>query len=253
MNNQNEPPSLWKESPPAGNWILLQLEGTKSNRSAIGARVSVTAAGHAQVEEVRSGGSYLSQSDLRLHFGIGAAKAVDRVDIRWPSDADRGRRAGERCYAGAREGVPGALRDLVKTTGRPYTLIPLWARPISKNRASASRQRVVCSPWQRPRPWGRRCQRSPRHLTLAGDLTSRPPGIKLQKQAKAPAPHGRGRSVRRGRSVDDHLRHPFAFRHLIIRRDLEQRCVRIGAAHVGDGKNGLAHARIAVHRLDVGL
>ena len=59
--------------------MMLQLAGSKSNRSAIGARVTVTTAGRTQVDEVRSGGSYLSQSDLRLHFGLGAATRVDAI------------------------------------------------------------------------------------------------------------------------------------------------------------------------------
>jgi hypothetical protein len=88
-NNQNEPPSLWKRSAPAaGHWLLLRLVGTRSNRSAIGARVTVTAAGRTpQVDEVRSGGSYLSQNDLRLHFGLGAATRADSISVRWPSGA----------------------------------------------------------------------------------------------------------------------------------------------------------------------
>jgi hypothetical protein len=87
-NNQNEPPSLWKQTRrAAGHWILLQLAGTKSNRSAIGARVTVTAGGRKQVDEVRSGGSYLSQSDLRLHFGLGEAARIESVEVRWPSGA----------------------------------------------------------------------------------------------------------------------------------------------------------------------
>jgi hypothetical protein len=61
--------------------------GVKSNRSAIGARVRVTTEGWTQFDEVRSGGSYLSQNDLRLHFGIGTARRVDRVEIDWPSGA----------------------------------------------------------------------------------------------------------------------------------------------------------------------
>jgi hypothetical protein len=86
VNNQNEPPSLFKESPPATNhWIALQLTGTKSNRSAIGARVRVRASGHTQIDEVRSGGSYLSQSDLRLHFGLGSSREADEIEIDWPS------------------------------------------------------------------------------------------------------------------------------------------------------------------------
>lgn len=87
-NNQNEPPSLWKQSHrAAGHWLMLRLVGTRSNRSAIGARVSVTAGGRAQIDEVHSGGSYLSQSDLRLHFGLGSAECADSVSVRWPSGA----------------------------------------------------------------------------------------------------------------------------------------------------------------------
>jgi hypothetical protein len=86
INNQNEPPSLLKNTnKPSGNWAILHLIGTKSNRSAIGARVTLTADGHSQVQEVRSGGSYLSQNDLRLHFGIGRAQKIDTIAISWPS------------------------------------------------------------------------------------------------------------------------------------------------------------------------
>ena len=88
VNNQNEPPSLLRMQPgnrgPANHWIELKLEGVKVNRSAIGARVRVTAGGFVQTAEVRSGGSYLSQSDLRLHFGLGGAARVDKVEIAWP-------------------------------------------------------------------------------------------------------------------------------------------------------------------------
>jgi hypothetical protein len=88
INNQNEAPSLLKQSTkPAGNWVLLKLEGVKSNRSAIGARVRVTAGARTQSDEVRSGGSYLSQNDLRLHFGVGTARRINRVEIDWPSGA----------------------------------------------------------------------------------------------------------------------------------------------------------------------
>jgi hypothetical protein len=86
VNNQNEPPSLLKQSgKPAGNWVSLHLVGVKSNRSAIGARVRITAGALTQIGEVRSGGSYLSQSDLRLHFGLGSARRIDRLEIWWPS------------------------------------------------------------------------------------------------------------------------------------------------------------------------
>jgi hypothetical protein len=86
VNNQNEPPSLLKQTgKPTGNWVLLKLVGTKSNRSAIGARVRLSAGDLVQTDEVRSGGSYLSQSDLRLHFGLGTARRISRVEIDWPS------------------------------------------------------------------------------------------------------------------------------------------------------------------------
>jgi hypothetical protein len=88
VNNQNEAPSLLRQSAKsAGNWITLKLEGIRSNRSAIGARVRVTAGGLVQTGEVRSGGSYLSQSDLRLHFGVGSATRVDSIEITWPGGA----------------------------------------------------------------------------------------------------------------------------------------------------------------------
>ena len=87
VNNQNEAPSLLKLT--AGrngnHWIALKLEGVKSNRSAIGARVRISAGGTIQTAEVRSGGGYLSQSDLRLHFGLGGAGQVDRIEIAWPN------------------------------------------------------------------------------------------------------------------------------------------------------------------------
>ena len=85
VNNQNEPPSLLRQSSKNQNhWIILKLIGTHSNRSAIGARVSITAGGRKQLDEIRSGGSYLSQNDLRLHFGLGLATRVDELRIDWP-------------------------------------------------------------------------------------------------------------------------------------------------------------------------
>jgi hypothetical protein len=67
------------------NALLLKLIGTKSNRDAVGARVRVTAAKASQVGEVKAGSSYLGQNDTRLHFGIGAAQVIDRIEIDWPS------------------------------------------------------------------------------------------------------------------------------------------------------------------------
>jgi hypothetical protein len=67
------------------NWITLELRGARSNPLALGARVKVVTGKSSQIGEVRSGGSYLSQNDLRLHFGLGKAERVERVEIRWPS------------------------------------------------------------------------------------------------------------------------------------------------------------------------
>jgi hypothetical protein len=85
VNNSHDQPSLLKNLGDRGNWILLKLEGTKSNRDAIGARVALRVGDHQETQEVRSGGGYISQSDFRLHFGLGKATRADSVEIRWPS------------------------------------------------------------------------------------------------------------------------------------------------------------------------
>jgi hypothetical protein len=82
--NQNEPPTLLRnDAPPENHWIKIRLHGTKSNRSALGARVSVRSGGKLQVQELMSQSSYVSSNDPRLHFGLGAAVAAD-VEVRWP-------------------------------------------------------------------------------------------------------------------------------------------------------------------------
>ncbi len=84
-NIDGTPMVLRNEGTSTNHWITLQLVGTRSNRLALGAKVRVVAGPLVQVEEVRSGGSYLSQNDLRVHFGLGSADKVDRVEVRWPS------------------------------------------------------------------------------------------------------------------------------------------------------------------------
>src|SRR5579883_2288074 len=84
VNCVNDVPQLLRcDSTLKNNWIKVKLIGVHSNRSAIGARVRCRAGGHTQMQEVRSGGSYLSQSDMRLHFGLGDAKEC-ALEIRWP-------------------------------------------------------------------------------------------------------------------------------------------------------------------------
>jgi len=83
--NQNEPPSLFRNDAPVGNhWTKVKLQGTKSNRSAIGTRVTIRYDGKIQAQELVSQTSYLSANDSRLHFGLGTSSAFD-VEVRWPS------------------------------------------------------------------------------------------------------------------------------------------------------------------------
>jgi len=92
INTVNDFPQLLRcDSKLGNNWIKVRTIGTKSNRSGIGARLTciTQVAGeskpHRQIDEVRSGGGYFSQSDLRVHFGLGRADKVDSLEIRWPS------------------------------------------------------------------------------------------------------------------------------------------------------------------------
>ena len=84
--NMNEPPSLLENTYSGGHgWIILKLEGTVSNRSAVGATVVVTAGGVRQARAVLSQSSYYSHDDLRLHFGLGGMSKADEIEITWPS------------------------------------------------------------------------------------------------------------------------------------------------------------------------
>ncbi|HET9265797.1 MAG TPA: CRTAC1 family protein [Vicinamibacterales bacterium] len=86
VNNVHAAPDLFRlESPPGTHWLTVKLVGTRSNRSAIGARVRLVGAGGVQVQEVRGGGSYYSQNDLRVTFGLGGSTSVERVEVRWPN------------------------------------------------------------------------------------------------------------------------------------------------------------------------
>jgi hypothetical protein len=86
VNNVHDTPDLFRLDVAATNhWLTLKLVGKDSNRSAIGARVWCTSGATRQVDEVRGGGSYISYSDLRVHFGLGASSKVDRLEVRWPN------------------------------------------------------------------------------------------------------------------------------------------------------------------------
>jgi hypothetical protein len=110
VNNMNERPSLYYNTAPIGNWISLQLVGVKSNRAALGALVTLEQGSDTHendthendkhendkhendrhendkhAKEVRSGDGFISQSDLRLHFGLGKSSRAEKIVIRWPS------------------------------------------------------------------------------------------------------------------------------------------------------------------------
>ncbi|HEV2845948.1 MAG TPA: CRTAC1 family protein [Thermoanaerobaculia bacterium] len=86
--NANAEPYLYRNVHPAGpRWVAFQLEGRKSNRDAVGAQVRITAAGGSQLRFVDGGNGFAGQSSRRLHFGLGAATTVNRVEVRWPSGA----------------------------------------------------------------------------------------------------------------------------------------------------------------------
>jgi len=114
--NRNEPPSLLRNDPPKDNhWIKIRLEGTKSNRSAIGARVLAHYGGKVQAQSVTSQISYISVNDPRLHFGLGAAATAD-IDIFWPS--------------GQKESYPGLAANQLHTIREGKGIIP--SRPFAK-------------------------------------------------------------------------------------------------------------------------
>jgi hypothetical protein len=83
--NMNERPTLLKNVGPRQNAISITLTGSKSNRSAIGARCTIEADGRKQIAEVAGGGSYYSQNSFTLYFGVGKAAKADRIEIRWPN------------------------------------------------------------------------------------------------------------------------------------------------------------------------
>ncbi|MGH9627009.1 MAG: CRTAC1 family protein, partial [Bryobacteraceae bacterium] len=83
--NMNEKPGLLKNTAAGRNFAVVRLRGTKSNRSAIGAQVTVVSGKRQQMDEVLSGGSYFSQSDFAIHFGLGDEEQIERLEVRWPA------------------------------------------------------------------------------------------------------------------------------------------------------------------------
>jgi hypothetical protein len=86
INNMHAKPSLLVNTLHSGNhWITFKTVGTRSNRDGIGTKITVKVGKRALVDEVRSGSSYISNNDMRVHFGLGSATKIDYVQVRWPS------------------------------------------------------------------------------------------------------------------------------------------------------------------------
>jgi hypothetical protein len=85
INNLDDGPVLLHNEMPPQHWLLIRCVGTKSNRSAVGARLTLKAGDLRQIREIKAGMSYLSSNDLRVHFGLGAHDKVDSLEVRWPS------------------------------------------------------------------------------------------------------------------------------------------------------------------------
>jgi hypothetical protein len=120
VNTVNDYPQLLRcDSSHGHNWIKVRTIGTKSNRSGIGARLRCVshppdeAKPHQQIDEVRSGGSYISQNDLRIHFGLGKAEKAEILEIRWPSgqiDTLKDVKANQLIYVREAEGIVRSVR-----------------------------------------------------------------------------------------------------------------------------------------------
>lgn len=87
ISNMGTRPSLLKNFGSRKNWVLLRCVGTRGNRDAIGARVTLHVGGRRLIDEIQGGGSFISQNDARLHFGLGDRSRYDAVEVRWPSGA----------------------------------------------------------------------------------------------------------------------------------------------------------------------
>ena len=129
VNTVNDFPQLLRcDAHTGNNWIKVRTIGTKSNRSGIGARLKCVtkppdeSKPHQQIDEVRSGGGYFSQSDLRVHFGIGKATKVDVLEVRWPSgqiDTLKDIKANQLVYVKEGEGI---VRTMTFDSGSSHKL-----------------------------------------------------------------------------------------------------------------------------------
>jgi hypothetical protein len=120
ISNMNAPPTLLVNDLRNGNhWIAFRTIGSKSNRDGVGAKITVKAGKRTLVDEVRSGSSYVSNSDMRVHFGLGPAANIEWVQVRWPSGLVEQFR-----------NVPvDAMHTLKEGSGTPVNPLPASAKP----------------------------------------------------------------------------------------------------------------------------
>jgi enediyne biosynthesis protein E4 len=140
ISNMNAPPSLLvNQVRSANHWIAIRTVGSKSNRDGIGARITLKAGTRTWVDEVRSGASYASNNDMRVHFGLGSTAKVEWVQIRWPSGlAER--------FDGLN---PDAIRTLKEGSGIPVEALPKTSlsRPLTVTEQSASSFQLESHQW----------------------------------------------------------------------------------------------------------
>src|SRR5438094_227252 len=125
VSNMNAPPSLLvNQVLSANHWVGIRVIGTKSNRDGIGARVSVKVGARTLVDEVRSGSSYDSNNDMRLHFGLGTAAKIEWVQIRWPNGStERFSDVKVDTIDTLTEGSGSSVAGTTKTSGRTDTVV----------------------------------------------------------------------------------------------------------------------------------
>ena len=144
--NMNDLPSLLHNvGGNKQNWIKIKLVGTKCNRTAIGARARVITGKHIQMDEVHSGTSVMSQSDLRLHFGLGKADTVDVIEVKWPTTQKI-----ERFHAGQSKSDPHHPRRRwhcrdIQAKGNLECRQHLWSRRVAVELSPQPRQCPVAT------------------------------------------------------------------------------------------------------------
>ena len=143
-NNNQRPHLLRNDGGNRANWISVEVEGRRSNRSGIGTRVTVFSADLRQMAEVRGGSSYLSHNDLRLHFGLGRRTEVDRILIRWPSGESQTvrSRAGKALCANRRRRAMGCPCEITYMVPRPDRSSRRLRKPTPRCGRAAHRGRV---------------------------------------------------------------------------------------------------------------